>query len=57
VFPLREIFKTQLLWPAVAIVATAAHHLVLKHTPAGANPFPRASFFGQRVTRSAAADL
>lgn len=42
-FPLREIFKTQLLWPAVAIVATAAHHLVLKHTPAGANPFPRVS--------------
>ena len=29
----------QLTWLAVAIVATVAYHLVLKLTPAGANPF------------------
>jgi multidrug transporter EmrE-like cation transporter len=29
----------QLLWLAIAIVATVAYHLVLKVTPAAANPF------------------
>ena len=36
---LRGVSDMQLMWLAIAIVATVAYHLVLKVTPAAVNPF------------------